>query len=230
MKDPKLIETGLDNVFILVSDGKRLATKSLIRYEKPAIIGKEEYRIWDPYHSKLAAMILKGASIPIKRDSEVLYLGAANGTTVSHVSDIVSLGTVFAVEFSPRAMRDLIRVSAPRTNLIPILADAQHPGSYRTLVSGVDVIYQDIAQREQAVTAIRNAKLYLKKDGFLILIIKPKSIDSTKKTKDVTDSEIKKLETFFNVMEFIDLEPFHSDHIAVVAQRLIALTRSTERL
>src|SRR5260370_40674747 len=49
-----------------------------------------EYRVWDPYRSKLAAAILKGLSnILIRPGSKVLYLGAASGTTVSHVSDIV---------------------------------------------------------------------------------------------------------------------------------------------
>ncbi|GFO97019.1 fibrillarin-like rRNA methylase [groundwater metagenome] len=84
-------------------------------------VGNVEYRIWDPYHSKLAALLIKGASIPLKKESTVLYLGAANGTTVSQVSDIVSDGVVFAVEFSPSAMKDLIRTSTPRMNFIPIL-------------------------------------------------------------------------------------------------------------
>ncbi len=216
-------ETGLDNVFNLLVDGsKKLATKNFVpgmHGEKTMTIGNEEYRIWDPYHSKLAAIILKGSYISIKKDSTVLYLGAANGTTVSHVSDIASEGTVFAVEFSPRAMQDLIRISIPRMNLIPVLADAQNPDSYNNMVSEVDFIYQDIAQREQAVIAIRNAHMFLKKDGFLVLIIKSRSIDSIKKTDEVVNSEIKKLEDFFNVKELIDLKPFHLDHIAVIAQK-----------
>ena len=177
-----------------------------------------EYRLWDPNRSKLAAVILESSSIPLKKDDAVLYLGAANGTTASHVSDIVSPGAVFAVEFSPRAMQDLIRVSIPRVNLIPILSNAIYPDSYKNMVSQVDFLYQDIAQREQAKIAVRNAELFLKEDGYMVLIIKSRSIDSARKTKEVVDSEVKKLEGFFKVMELIDLEPFHSDHVAVVAR------------
>ena len=51
---------------------------------------KTEYRVWNPFRSKLAAAILGGVDkIHIKPGVKVLYLGAASGTTVSHVSDIV---------------------------------------------------------------------------------------------------------------------------------------------
>ncbi len=226
MENVELIETCLDNVFILELDGsKKLVTKNLVPGiqvygEKLVKVGNDEYRLWDPNRSKLAAIILKGSSISLKKSCSVLYLGAANGTTASHVSDIVSLGAVFAVEFSPRAMHDLIRASIPRLNLIPILSDAMHPNSYRNMVSQVDFLYQDIAQREQARIALRNAELFLKKNGILVLIIKSRSIDSARKSKEVIDNEVNKLEGFFKVMELIDLEPYHSDHMAVVAQKI----------
>ncbi|MBU3966130.1 MAG: fibrillarin-like rRNA/tRNA 2'-O-methyltransferase [Euryarchaeota archaeon] len=223
MEEIELIETGLNNVFSYIApDGsKRLATKALvpgIQGGKTIKIGSDEYRIWNPYHSKLAAILLKGASIPLKKDSSVLYLGAANGTTVSHVSDIVSEGTVFAVEFSPRAMKDLIRASTPRMNLIPILADARDPGSYTNMVTEVDLIYQDVAQREQAEIAVRNAETFLKRGGYLVLIIKSRSIDSAKDADKVSHNEIKKLGELFKVMGIMDLEPFHSDHASVLAE------------
>lgn len=51
---------------------------------------KVEYRVWNPFRSKLAAAILGGIDqIHMPPGSKVLYLGAASGTTVSHVSDIV---------------------------------------------------------------------------------------------------------------------------------------------
>jgi len=111
-------------------------------------------------------------------------------------------GMVFAVEISPRAMKDLIRVSIPRRNLIPILADAMDPGSYKNMVTEVDILYQDIAQRDQASIAIRNAQFFLKKNGILVLIIKAKSIDSIKKPKDLIGKEIEKLEDLFKVEEY----------------------------
>ncbi|MDD5474380.1 MAG: fibrillarin-like rRNA/tRNA 2'-O-methyltransferase [Candidatus Methanoperedens sp.] len=226
MEDVELIETRLDNVFILVDNAsKKLITRNLtpgiqVYGEKLISVKNVEYRQWDPYRSKLASMILKGSSISLKKDGEVLYLGAANGTTASHVSDIVSLGAVFAVEISPRAMHDLIRVSIPRMNLIPILSDAAHPNSYKNMVTQVDFLYQDVAQREQAKIAIRNTELFLKKDGIMVLIIKSRSIDSAKKPKEVIDNEINKLGGFFRVLELIDLEPYHSDHMAVMARKM----------
>lgn len=226
MEDVELIETRLDNVFILVDNAsKKLVTRNLtpgiqVYGEKLITVENVEYRLWDPYRSKLAAMILKGSSVSIRKDKAVLYLGAANGTTASHVSDIAAEGVVFAVEFSPRAMQDLIRVSIPRLNLIPVLADAIHPNSYRNMVSQVDFLYQDVAQREQAKIALRNAELFLKKDGILVLIIKSRSIDSARKPKEVIDNEINKLGGFFSVLELMDLEPYHSDHMAAVARKM----------
>jgi len=226
MEDNDLIKTGLNNVFSFIApDGsKRLVTKGLVpgvHGEKTIKVRNAEYRIWDPYHSKLAALIIKGAAIPLKKDSTVLYLGAANGTTVSHVSDIVSDGEIFAVEFSPRAMKDLIHISTPRMNLIPILADAGHPDAYRNMVTEVDLIYQDVAQREQAEIMIRNAEVFLKKGGCLILIIKTKSIDSVKNTDEVSRIEITKLGELFKVTMTMNLEPFHSDHAVAIAQKVI---------
>lgn len=51
---------------------------------------KTEYRVWNPFRSKLAAGILGGLDdIYIRPGAKVLYLGAASGTSVSHVADIV---------------------------------------------------------------------------------------------------------------------------------------------
>ncbi len=118
---------------------------------------KIEYRVWNPFRSKLAASVLAGVdNVHIKPGSkvghvfvaysrwlvarssqvatapspagaarsmlgckgvtrcwvpsQVLYLGAASGTSVSHVSDIVGPdGSVYAVEFSHRSgARDMI--------------------------------------------------------------------------------------------------------------------------
>src|SRR5659263_355890 len=128
-----LIETDFNNVLKLSgASSEQLFTKNLvpeikINDEKILTISNEEFRIWDPFHSKLAAMILKGSSLSVRNDSTFLYLGAANGTTVSHVSDMVENGMVYAVEISPRAMKDLIRISIHRKNIVPILADAMNP-------------------------------------------------------------------------------------------------------
>lgn len=109
-------------------------------------------QIWNPFRSKLAAGILGGLeTIYMKPGSKVLYLGAASGTSVSHVADIVGpTGSVYAVEFSHRSGRDLINMATRRTNVIPIVEDARKPMAYRMLLPMVDVIFADVAQPDQA--------------------------------------------------------------------------------
>jgi rRNA 2'-O-methyltransferase fibrillarin len=102
-----------------------------------------EYRVWNPFRSKLAAGIIGGMeNIYMFPGAKVLYLGAASGTSVSHVADLVGKeGTVYAVEFSHRSGRDLVNMATHRTNVIPIVEDARHPMKYRMLVSMVDCIF-----------------------------------------------------------------------------------------
>lgn len=90
---------------------------------------KTEYRVWNPFRSKIASAVVSGVrNIYMEPGSKVLYLGGASGTTVSHVSDLVGpTGAVYAVEFSKRSGRDLVNMAKKRTNVIPIIEDARHP-------------------------------------------------------------------------------------------------------
>jgi rRNA 2'-O-methyltransferase fibrillarin len=158
-------------------------------------ITKTEYRVWNPFRSKLAAGVLGGLDeIFIKPGAKVLYLGAASGTSVSHVADIVGpTGTVFAVEFSHRSGRDLINMATHRTNVIPIIEDARHPLRYRMLVSMVDVIFADVAQPDQARIVGLNAHLFLKVGGGVVISIKASCIDSTAAPEAVFAREVQKM-------------------------------------
>lgn len=180
-----------------------------------------EYRVWDPFRSKLAAAIIKGLKhIPIKYGSRVLYLGASTGTTASHISDIVgSGGLVFCVESASRVARELIsRVATYRSNVIPIIEDARKPDAYFSVTGKVDVVYCDIAQPDQTQIAISNCKKYLRKHGYLLLVVKTRSIDVTKEPKDVIESEVAKLRrNGFEVEQVINLQPFDKDHAMVFA-------------
>jgi rRNA 2'-O-methyltransferase fibrillarin len=156
---------------------------------------KTEYRVWNPFRSKLAAGILGGLDdIYIRPGASVLYLGAASGTSVSHVADIVGpTGRVYAVEFSHRSGRDLITMATHRTNVIPIIEDARHPLRYRMLVGMVDVIFADVAQPDQARIVGLNAHLFLKVDGGVLVSIKANCIDSTAQPEVVFANEVKKM-------------------------------------
>jgi rRNA 2'-O-methyltransferase fibrillarin len=178
-----------------------------------------EYRVWNPFRSKLGAAILGGVEqIHIKPGAKVLYLGAASGTTVSHVSDIVGPeGLVYAVEFSHRSGRDLINVAKKRTNIIPIIEDARHPHKYRMLVGMVDVIFADVAQPDQARIVALNAHNFLKNNGNFVISIKASCIDSTATPEAVFATEVKKLQSEkLKPKEQLTLEPYERDHAVVV--------------
>jgi fibrillarin-like pre-rRNA processing protein len=215
--------------WITLEDGsRRLATNNLasghsVYGERLVKFQRTEYRVWDAFRSKLAAAILKGlVTVPIKPRHKVLYLGAASGTTVSHVSDIVGEeGFVYCVEFASRSIRDLVNnVCVLRMNTSPILADARLPETYAALIEKVDDIYCDIAQPEQAAVLANNAKLFLKEDGGVMLAVKSQSIDVTKKPSEVYKEEVNVLKNRgFRVEQVVPLEPYDKAHAMIVAQR-----------
>ncbi|MEM2092981.1 MAG: fibrillarin-like rRNA/tRNA 2'-O-methyltransferase [Candidatus Bathyarchaeia archaeon] len=200
-----------------LTPGRSVYGEKLVRYEGV------EYRVWDAFRSKLAAAIIKEVKVvPIKPEDHVLYLGAASGTTASHVSDIVGeKGTVYCVEFAPRAIRELVNnVCAHRLNMVPILEDARFPEKYSMFIRDkVDVIYCDIAQPEQARILADNADFYLKKPGWIMLAVKAQSIDVTKEPTEVYRQEVKVLENRgFKIEDVVHLEPYDKAHAMIVAR------------
>jgi fibrillarin-like pre-rRNA processing protein len=206
--------------------GEQLATPNLVpgvkAYgERLVKRGSLELRVWDPYRSKLAAALKKELNfLPIKKGSKVLYLGAAAGTTVSHVSDIVGeKGMVYAVEFSARSMRELMIVCEPRRNVVPILADARFPLGYRNYVDAVDALYVDVAQPDQAQITVDNAVLYLRKNGWVLLSVKSRSVDvAAEPNKVYAQQKAVLVENGFEIVSETDLSPYEKDHEFVVAK------------
>jgi fibrillarin-like pre-rRNA processing protein len=195
--------------------GNRVYDEELLR------IHGSEYRSWDPYRSKLAGAILKGELEPdiIRTGDKVLYLGASTGTTASHVSDIVGReGLVVGVEMSARVGREFLeKVAKARTNVIPFISDARETERFGEF-GKMDVVYCDIAQRDQTEIAIANAKRHLKKGGRLLLIVKARSIDQLKEPKLVFKEEAQKLrDAGFLVEGVVDLRPFDKDHALISA-------------
>ncbi|XP_077070997.1 rRNA 2'-O-methyltransferase fibrillarin isoform X1 [Siphateles boraxobius] len=217
-----------EGVFICRGKEDALVTKNMVIGE--SVYGEKrinveegetkiEYRAWNPFRSKLAAAILGGVDqIHIKPGTKVMYLGAASGTTVSHVSDIVGPeGLVYAVEFSHRSGRDLLNVAKKRTNIIPIIEDARHPHKYRMLVGMVDVIFADVAQPDQTRIVALNAHNFLKNGGHFVISIKANCIDSTAAPEAVFASEVKKMSSEnMKPQEQLTLEPYERDHAVVV--------------
>ena len=215
---------------VTLEDGqKRLATRNLtpglnVYGERLVKFKGAEYRVWDAFRSKLAGAIIKGLqNVPIEAGSKVLYLGAASGTTPSHVSDIVGeSGYVYCVEFAQRSIRDLVNnVATYRPNISPILADARMPERYAMFISGkVDVIYCDVAQPEQAKLLADNADVFLKPMGWVMIAVKAQSIDVTMDPEAVYRQQADILrKRGFDVAEVVNLEPFDKMHAMIVAQK-----------
>ena len=145
----------------------------------------------------------------------MLYLGAASGTTVSHVADFS--GPTYAVEFAARPARDLLNACASRKNLFPLLKDARRPETYAHVVEPVEVIVQDVATRGQAEVALANRR-FLREEGRLLLAVKARSEDVTAEPREVFERAIDRLGEGYEVLETERLDGFHEDHLGVVAR------------
>ena len=227
IKRERSLEEDNQSYFWIKSDGERkLATENLVPgnqvYKEKLIVKKgTEYRLWDPFRSKLAAAIMNNLDyFPFENKSKVLYLGASTGTTVSHISDIVGpSGIVFGVEHASRVARDFLdRVASYRKNIMPILQDARKPKEYFSVFGKVDIVYVDIAQPDQTQIALDNCEMYLKKGGYFFLVIKTRSIDVTKSPRRIIEEETEKLEKNFDILQSIDLLPYDKDHAMVIAK------------
>ncbi len=221
------MEEDKKNIFWVKTEGeKKLSTENLVPgnqvYKEKLVLKKGiEYRVWDPFRSKLAASIMKDLEeFPFQEKSSVLYLGVSTGTTISHISDIVGpKGIIFGVEHASRVARDFLdRVASHRKNIIPIIQDARQPQDYSSVYNKMDIVYSDIAQPDQTEIAISNCKLYLKNNGYLFLVIKTRSIDVTQPPKKIIDGELKKLRANFEILQQIDLYPYDKDHAMIIAK------------
>ncbi len=167
--------------------------------------------------SKLRAA-MKKAEVPIREGDKVLYLGASHGITPKIVSGIVGeKGMVFCVEISPHAMKELLPVCERNKNMVPFLGSASLPEEYKKYVGRVDVIYQDIAQRDQAEILIKNIRLFLKKKGYFLFAVKTRSIDVVKPPEEVLKEVLEKLEGY-RVLETVDISATHKEHYFIIGQ------------
>ena len=194
---------------------KRLATRGEPVYGEPT---DGEWRLWDAGRSKLGAMLETGMDVDLSGGESVLYLGAASGTTVSHVADFA--GPTYAVEFAPRPVRDLIDVAEDRPNLFPLLKDARKPETYAHIVeTDLDLLVQDVATRGQASVAVDNAE-FLAEDGQLCLAVKARSEDVTADPETVFEQVREEIAAAaYEIVDTRRLEPYHGDHLGIVARK-----------
>jgi fibrillarin-like pre-rRNA processing protein len=187
--------------------GERLVTR-----------GAVEYRLWDPFRSKLAALFLNGAPPRLLGTAaDVLYLGAAHGTTASHLSDLLPDSSIFVVEKSPTSFAPLLALARRRTNLYPILADAQLPERYQAEVGPVDLLYQDVAQRNQTAIFAENARACLCPGGVGVLMLKVRSVTQRQSSATIVRGARSELQRAgFPVRGEVTLAPFSREHVALV--------------
>jgi fibrillarin-like pre-rRNA processing protein len=217
-----MVETEETPSFGVFRLGRDLYTKNLdpgrdVYGEVRAVHDGAEYRRWNPKRSKLSAALHSGlAMLPFKQDSVVLYLGAAAGTTVSHISDICTKGLVFSVEFSVGPFTKLMELSKKRGNIIPILEDANHPSRYAQYLSKADVIVQDISQRNQAEILIMNAMKFARPDTPMLFAVKSRSIDAAKAPSLVFEKVKSELSGSCRIAQIVDISAYEEDHVLFV--------------
>jgi fibrillarin-like rRNA methylase len=178
------------------------------------------WRRWDPYRSKLAAALIKGYRGPLPQPGDRwLYLGAATGTTASHVADLVGpTGAVYAVEISLRPFARLLRLAERYPNLFPVLGDARRPDDYAAWVPPVDGVYSDVAQPDQAEIARRNGELFLRDGRPLLLVLKLSSLGRDRTPEVLVEHALSQLRPFRPLSAPMALEPYHRLHRFVAAK------------
>jgi fibrillarin-like pre-rRNA processing protein len=216
--------TAWDGVF---RDGRDLYTVNhgppgdRVYGEKLRVAGTAEYRQWDPFRSKLAALLAQGG-VPSdlwNGARSVLYLGGAHGTTVSHLADLLPDARIYVIEKSPTAFAPLLALSRRRSNLYPILADAQLPERYRADVGLVDLLYQDVAQRTQAAIFVENARAVLAPHGRGIFMLKVRSVTQTRPSAAIVrEARLEVERAGLEVRAEVGLSPFARDHVALLTR------------
>ncbi len=210
----------------IYSDGRRIYTENSVKgkkvYGERLLSAKgKEFREWNPFRSKLGAGIKKGIKSPIKKGNNVLYLGAAEGTTISHISDIIGeKGVIVGIDISARVMHKLVELSKERKNLIPYLEDAGKVDETKKELQEVvfDFLFQDISQKNQTEIFLNNAKTFLKKGNPAMISIKARSI-SQKSAKQILNEEKNKLGKEFFVKHAVFLDPFQKEHLLVLCEK-----------
>ncbi len=200
---------------------KNLLPGKKVYGEKLIIDSGIEYREWDAHRSKYGAALKNGLKENIfSTGTSVLYLGSAEGTTVSHVSDIVGEeGAIFCVDISEIAMQKLTKLAEERQNLFPIISDAQLVNNYKDYFEEkADSMFQDISQRNQADIFVRNSIL-VKKGALCAIALKTRSISQSSSPQETLQKEKKVLESQFEIVQIVDLEPYEKEHYLILCKK-----------
>ena len=205
--------------------GKRVYGEKIRRFSS------KEFRKWDPYRSKIAAGMLRTQHDP--RDllphhgSQVLYLGAGHGTTISHIHDIVCGeenkfgGRIVGIDISPRCIRDLLGLAKARPGFIPVLADARKRTWEHTIHGQVDWLFQDVSQTGQLDIFLDVSTKHLKPSGRALFSFKMASErwSDEAKTTQIETMEKRIASSGFDCNEILDLQGYEDEHFLFVISK-----------
>lgn len=201
--------------------------------EKTRRISSREFRKWDPYRSKIAAGMLRTQHDPRnllpQPGSQVLYLGAGHGTTISHIHDIVCGegnkfgGRIIGIDISPRCIRDLLGLAKVRPGFIPVLADARKSTWEHTIHSQVDWLFQDVSQTGQLDIFLDVSSKHLKPSGRALFSFKMASErwSDEAKTVQIEAMEQRITSSGFDCTEILDLQGFEDEHFLFVISKIV---------
>jgi fibrillarin-like pre-rRNA processing protein len=212
-------------------EGRHIWTRNAVkgvsvRKERRKRDGRNEWRLWDPTKSKVAASILRTKMNPSKiipqPGNACLYLGSSTGGTVSHIHDCVCgagnhhKGQIIAIDISSRMMRELVNLSENRPGIVPVLGDARKIGQLAPFINKkVDWLHQDLSISDQAKTFVRIAEVFLKKNGIALLSLKAAServADGNLENKYENAHEILR-KSNLEIIERIDLKGLEEQHV-----------------
>lgn len=202
-----------------VGDGRRFWTETVGTF--PPVYGERwieregrSFRGWSPSRSKLAAALDVGWEGPIPQEGETwLYLGAATGTTASHVADLVGpKGAVYVVEKSPRPFQKLLALAERWPNLLPILADARSLEEDPYPPRMVDGLYADLPQPDQVEIVLRSARRFLRERGTVLMALKTASMGRDLSAPLHLEQAERRLGRFLTLERTARLAPWHRGH------------------
>ncbi|EQD78421.1 fibrillarin, partial [mine drainage metagenome] len=97
--------------------------------------------------------------------------------------------------------------------------DAQLPERYRADVGEVDLLYQDVAQRNQAAIFVENARATLAPHGRGVLMLKVRSVTQRRPSSAIVrEARAELTRGGLSVRAEFPLAPFARDHVALLVR------------
>ena len=166
---------------------------------------------WNPYTSKLAAALFSGMEIfPIKLASKIFYFDDYSTITLEHISNIINNeGIVYFLKNIEN--KQILNF----TNVKIINCDIDNHDYFIELQEEIDVAYLDLSTDEKLNSIIKNCKIILKQNGFLVLVLNDKYSISDDFIVQIQNTIIN-LKASFELIQEINLSYFFKNSFMIV--------------